>query len=535
MTFKPARLPIKNLADFGLGLNDQLQASEIRDSELSDCENVSVDEGVLKSAPGFARWDNGNNPGPYWGVYAFKKSDGTLNTIRQRKDVLEYAIDGGEDWVACTLPATGSPAATVSLTQKHPTFCTLNDICVFANGQVVMYSSDGITWTNKTDLIYGGDIPDIVFNSGRNRLLYTVNSKSLIWWSEINSPLVVGVDSWQYIDPNAGQALVGLALTPQGSLLCFKEGGVYELDDITSGMVGVNFIGSAKCSSHHTICTTKHSVIFGSWGDLVSEYVSGVIRNISGNITIIGRNNSVKENLFCAAYYNDKYRISIPNADVSADYNAQEYVFDLSKLRDDPYQPYVITRNTRYYGCYGIEDAIFDYGRDITLYVGDSRPETTSGSPATYDNDLFAFVNDYREPYFTQGLDGEAQYCYAVTKFFTENLPFYVKRYKKLFANLKVDQDLTVTFSYRFAPYGSWTDYQVMFSASELDMTYDDGSVGVFSEGYGFSDEILGDSFIDIENSDKPKGIQFKISWSSINDVTIYGLAYNFRPKQKFK
>jgi hypothetical protein len=74
-----------------------------------------------------------------------------------------------------------------------------------------------------------------------------------------------------------------------------------------------------------------------------------------------------------------------------------------------------------------------------------------------------------------------------------------------------------------------------MFSASELDMTYDDGSVGVFSEGYGFSDEILGDSFIDIENSDKPKGIQFKISWSSINDVTIYGLAYNFRPKQKFK
>jgi hypothetical protein len=40
---------------------------------------------------------------------------------------------------------------------------------------------------------------------------------------------------------------------------------------------------------------------------------------------------------------------------------------------------------------------------------------------------------------------------------------------------------------------------------------------------------------VDIENNEKPRGIQFKVSVTSIQDVTNFGMAYQFRPKIKFK
>jgi len=63
----------------------------------------------------------------------------------------------------------------------------------------------------------------------------------------------------------------------------------------------------------------------------------------------------------------------------------------------------------------------------------------------------------------------------------------------------------------------------------------EDGSSGGFSEGYGFSAEGAIKDFMDIENTEKPRGIQFKITTSRINDIIFLGLAYSFRPKPRFK
>ena len=91
---------VHQVNSFGLGMNDILDPSVIADQEISDCENFSVDEDVLTTAPGYILWDDApqSHPGPYWGGFMFKKSDGYMVDIRQRKGILEYSIDGGNTW-----------------------------------------------------------------------------------------------------------------------------------------------------------------------------------------------------------------------------------------------------------------------------------------------------------------------------------------------------------------------------------------------------------------------------------------------------
>jgi len=538
MTFKQIQKPIHDLPTFRFGLADRQSPDEINDFEMADCENVSVEEDSAMSAPGYMLWDSApqSHPGPYWGGFLFTRSDGWVIDVRQRRGTLEYSGDGIEEWIECTLPTAGSPATTVELTQCQPTFAQLNDILIWTNGyDSVMSSIDGITWTLEPTIPKS----KVVFNNGMNRLLYLAQPDSpyRFDWSGINDPLTIGASSYQLVDPNNNGIILGAASTPDGATLVFKQNAIYNIAEfVDDGIIDIQYVGSARPVGHHTIQTTENSVIFALWGDgFIAEYIGGNIRTIAGKIDITGRNNSLRMELFTSAYYNGKYHLSMPDSNISNDYNSQEYIIYKNLMRDDPYQPYVITRNRRYIGCYWIEDTEFDYGRDITLYIGDSRPLTTSGSPAAYDNTLFAWVNDFREISWGEGLDNQPQDCFFTTKYFTENVPYYTKRFKKLFSNFKVTNDLTVTLSYRFLPYGTWTDKEVTMTANELDMIYDDLTEGGLSEGYSFADDTLGNVFIDIENSDKPNGIQFKVSWSQVSDVQLYGMAYQFRMKPKFK
>ena len=534
MAFKPVRKNTQNLPSFRYGMNTQQQSDEISDFEMADCENISIASDSVMSAPGYVSSDASSNEGAYWGIYSFIKSTGVLVNIRQRKGILEYADNGGTTWVACTLPTVGSPAATVSLNQVQPTFATMNNICVFANGQVVMYSTDGHTWTNKTNLMVTG-IPDIVFNGGKNRLIYAFKNSSEIWWSEINDPLNVLVASWQYIDPNAGNNLVGLGLTPTGSILVLKSNGVYEIDDVTSGMVGVNFVGKAECINHHTVCTTKQSVIWMG-NSAIYEFIGGFIRNIAGKINWNGRNDCPLSSSYATAvYYNGKYRLSMPDADISQGYNSQEYVIDLNLPRDDMTQPYAITRNRRYFGCYGVEDFTFNTGRTIKLYAGDSRTGTY-GSPATYYSN-FCFINDSRDTDLTQGLAGEVQDCWFITKFFTNNIPFFIKKFKKAMSQFQITNDTKFTLGYRFTPNGIFTAVGSSFTTSDIDWIFDDNSSGHWDDGFGFVDNVslLGTFTTRLENEEQPRGTQFKVSWSQVSDVTLLGLAYEYTSKNKFK
>lgn len=536
MAIVPQPFKIHSLPEFSMGLNNALSPDEIMDNEMADCENFEIDEFHAKTAAGYVGWDNNPQAGPFWGIYQFKKSDGTQTLIRQRQGILEYDSDDAGTWVACTLPTTGSPAHSITLPQNQPTFVTLNDTVLYSDGSTyVLSSTDGITWTNRTGTPPSGLPAGILMNNGKNRVLFLIKNTSEIWWSEINTPLSVLSTSWQFINPNDGEKIVGGCLTPQGSTYIFKEKMIYEVDDITLGMVAVNQIGEGYPTNHHSIAVTNDSVLFVSMDSCVKQIIGGSIRNITGRITPVGRNSITNVNLITAVYSFNKYRVSMPDKiyDETEAYNAQEYIVYLNMQRNDPVQPYPITRNRRFIGCYGME--LYDDGsyRSIVCYIGDSR-STIGGSPAVNYAE-FAYINEIRDPGAVQGLDGSSQSCYLVTKYFTEKIPYHVKKYKKLFYQLNIQQDTSVIISYRFDPYDSWTDIINNVSLPDIQITYDDGDYGDFDEGFGFAGQGIVKNFIPLENTEKPRGIQFKISVDTTNDITELNLAYQFLAKTKFR
>jgi len=530
--FKGNPYKIKNIPNLAMGLNDQLEPGEILDNEMADCENYSVDEASIRTAPGYVGYQSVVQTSKHWGIFHARFSNGTQRLIRQTGTKLQYD-DGTGTWTDCTLPTAGSPSEAISLPENQPTFVMLNDKILYSDGATYTLSStDGITWTIPTTGSPAEELPKgILVNSGKNRIYFIELSSSKIWFSEINDPLTVLADSWEYIDPNNGQNNRGAIVAPSGALLLFKEKSFYELDDVSTGMVGVNPLGQVKLASHHTLAATENSVMLMAV-DGIYEY-AGTMQKISGRIKSTGRNNVQNWNLATAAYANGEYRVSIPDADVSQNYNAQEYVVHKHIYRTDPEQPYVITRNRRYFGCYGVEYKTTSSLRRVRLYAGFSTT-FSEGSPAET-NCNFVYINIYKDSTITQGLNGAAQSGYFTTKYFTENIPYFVKKFKKFFYELSITQDTTITLSCRFSPNAQWTDISVDAETGDIEWTFSDGTTGGFDEEYGWASESIGRDFVDIENAEKPRGIQFKITTSSINDIIFYGFAFSFRSKLKFK
>lgn len=522
----------RNLPSFRLGMNTLQDQMEISDLELADSENWSVDEDALLSSPGYVLYGT-QSAAPYWGIFQFVKSDGTLVLLRQRKNTIEYDSDGAGTFITCTLPTSGSPATTVSLTETPCTFAQLNDIVVWGNGvDTMMSSTDGITWTLRAGLPISN-----VFNNGKNRLVYFDQStnKFRIDWSDINTPLTVGASSYAVVDPNNGWGVVGMAKTPIGSTLLFTEGALYEVSDyVDDGIVDINMVAdNVRLSSHQSIVTTEYSVIFHAY-DGIYEYINGAVRKISGRISPTGRNYITNLKLVCAGYINGVVYMSTPDANVSQDYNSQEWMIFIRLGRDDPIQPYVIMRNRRYFGCYGREyyidgDAEFD-----TLYAGESRSGTYGSPVSTYNT--FCYINAYRDSENDQGLGGDEQESYFITKFFTENAAYYAKRYKKLFTQFELQNSVNVTIAYRLQPYGEWTEVgRTLTPTAELNFLLEDDNTGGFSQGFGFSQQELGNSTVDLEQPNEPRGIQFKITTSQVNDVRLYGMAYKYQVRTNFR
>lgn len=538
-----AKYKIKNIPSLRFGLNNAMEPSEINDAEMAECENFSVDETSMITAYGYIASDANPLAGPYYAIFEFKKSNGDAVLIRQRQDKLEYSSNVGTffgtGWTECTLPQAGSPAENIALTQTTPTFAVLNDTILFSNGtDSVMSSTDGITWAVPTCGSPAEELPKAhyLICNGYNRVIFarTDASPSVIWWSDINDPTTVDTASYQYIAPNDGGRITGIGRAPTGALILFKDQAVYSIDDITLGMTAVNYIGAMKLSNHHTVCTTEDSILCMGW-DGIYEISSAGIKHVSGRIKTKDENLIFTSTLFRAIYFKNDYHVAMPDKDVSQSYNSQEYVLSKNLRRDDEVQPYVITRNRRYFGCYGHVDHFIDSTgyRQGAIFVGDSQGAT--GSPPS-GGTLFSWINAYRQSGFTQGLNGAAQSTYFATKYFTENVAFFVKRFKKLFVMLKVENDTSVTLSYRFLPYGAWTtDSQQTVTVADLELDYGDESDGNFSEGYGFYLRETSEIFDDIEQSGPSRGIQFKIATNQVNDAYILSLAYKYLVKINFR
>jgi hypothetical protein len=318
----------------------------------------------------------------------------------------------------------------------------------------------------------------------------------------------------------------------------FKDEFVYEITNITYGFADVGIAARTKLADHKTIATTEDSVIFCGY-DGPYEYIGGRVRYLFGEVKKKDRNFTLRNVGFVAAYFFRKYYLALPDANVSSLYNSQEYIIDRNLPGPSQNQPYAITRNRRYVGCYGIEDETGSIGptlRAVSLYYGDSRIST--GSPAT-GGTIYGYINSFEltsAEGYTQGLNGEAQDCYFTTKFFTNDEFYYEKKYRKFYFSAKSEETVNFTVSYRFDPYESFQSATVTSEGVTLEWEYDDGSTGGWAEGFDWAFTGISHNFVDVENSsDTPRGIQFKISWSTVEPVEIIDLSFNFRPKNKYR
>jgi hypothetical protein len=506
------RYEIKSIPNLRGGLNDADDPAEIGENEMADCENYEVTDKSVRTAGGYVLYDENPQVGPFWGGLEISLSSGTQRIVRQRGSILEYD-DGAGNWTACTLPTAGSPAATVVLSQVPNSMVQMNDIALWSNGfDVVMSSADGgITWVLQSSLPKS----KILFDNGLNRIVFLAQPAS-------------PAANFQFIGKNDGQDIVDAVLLPTGGMILFKTYRFYGFSDISQNMIGVDPLGEAPCVPH-TAKATENSVIWAGH-DGIYEYGAAGVKRISGKITRSGRNYITTTSKMCAVYHNSRYRLSMPNG--SGTYNAQEYIVHRNLPTGDPEAPYVITRNVRYIGCYIREQRRQNGVLRARVYFGDSRP--SSGSPATTYS-TFAWINDEHDPDVIQGLGGAAQSAYYVTKFFNEKRPFFIKRYVRKFLDMICDQNFTFTLSYRFDPYASWTDVNLTLTASDLEILYEDGNSGPFSEGYAFSYAATSQLFADLERIGDPRGVQFKVSTNTINDVTILGSGYKYLVNSNFR
>lgn len=509
------RYKIRNIPNQSGGLHDSADPTEIEDNEMASCENFEVDDKTIKTSPGYVIYDAAPVADRYWGGYHARFSSGTQRLIRQRGTTLEYD-NGSGTWTNCTLPTASSPAVTVILSQIKCSFEMLNDVILWSNGfDVVMSSTDGITWTLRSSLPKSRKL----LHNGLNRILYLDQPSvpSRIDWSDINDPLTVGASNFQFIGKNDGDEIVDASITPRGGLFINKTTRFYSISDVTEGTVSVDPLGYAPCV-RGTAKATENSIIWTGPSGEIYEYTDQV-RVISGNIA---RNNSVTNiSIMCAEYFNGKYRLSVPEG--SNAYNSIEYVVNRKLLTGKIENPYVITKNRRYIGCYIIEERNVSNTRRTRLYFG-----------ASLYSAIFAYINDFRDSSVTQGLNGGVQTCSFSTKFFQENDPYFLKRYVKSFIDCFVEQETNFTLSYRFDKNAAWVDVQETASGEDLDLIYDDGNSGGFSEGYSFSGLATNKIFRALEKAQDPYGIQLKVTISTNKDVTFYGLGYMFLVKPNF-
>ena len=516
-----ANYKLRDIPHLRTGLNNKYDSSEIANTDMADCENIEVDTRSIRNAGGYV--DYGGATGPFYGGFHAKFENGANKLIRQRGTILEYD-NGGGTWTACT-DATGLTAIPCS-------FAMLNDTILWSNGtDSVLQSIDGITWTVATNGSPAESLPKakVLFNNGKNRILYMAipTEPSKVYWSDINQPTTINAVSYQFIGKNDGQEIMDAVLLPNGSMLLLKTQRFYQISDITSDLIAVDPIGEAPCV-RYTAMATENSVLWAGPDGSIYEFDGARANIITDNIQYqaISQPDTMR-----GVYHNYKYRLAVPNG--SDSYNSIEYVVDRRIRTESILNPYVITKNSRFIGCYIKEDREVSGVRRTRLYFGDGGSPDV-GSPAESPS-TFVYINDIHDTGITQGLNGVAQTCTFTTKFFTEDVPFFVKRYTKYFSQVKSSTDQEITLSYRFDSFAAYTEVVITSEASDLDFLLEDGSFGGFSDGFSFSYEVTENIFKSLETTGADvRGIQFKITWSSIKDVEILSQAYKFMQKPNF-
>lgn len=497
---------IKSLPHFGAGINNNDDPTEIEDYQLASSKNFEINEKVLRTAAGHV--DYGSETGnAIWGAFEGRKEDGHHILVRQLDTRLQYD-NGSGVWTDCT-GATG-------LTEERCTFAMLNNIILWSNGtDVVRSSEDGKAWIEQNAL------PKVrkIMHNGLNRMLYVWNPKvpSKIEWSNINDPLTVDASSYQFIGKNDGEQVLDCAITEKGGLYIFKTTNVYAIGDVTFDMIGIDPIGSIPYIPFTAVATNNSVIVTGFDG--IYEIVGGTITHISKNLKRIDTevNNTDTP---VATYFKNKYRVSLP---ISSQTNDSEIIVDRKQPTGDGFNPYAIMKNERTIGAYVQEQTDAGNSMRYRCYVGGS----TSGS--------FGWINADHDQGVQQGIYGNPQTSEIETKFFKEDVPFYIKRYLRYFINAVVKQQSTIHVCYRFDPVGAYICSDLLLETGEFDWNHSiTKTSGPWSGGFGFNAPLEDDKFISLEKYGVPRGIQFKVSTTTTKDVIILSQSFKFLIKPNY-
>lgn len=488
------------------GLNDKQSPYAISDFEAADLENVLIGAKIMQSRQGYVTHGITSGSGPIYNAIDYRKSDGTNIEIRQRETAIEKLNTANNTWEALSLPITLTAGYKVN-------FQILNNLLLIANGIDSDLSFDGTTVTERSTL------PKAKYQIIIDNRIVKLTDAGVVWFSEINDPLTYDALSFINIDPNNAAIGKGLGET-NGQVIVFKQNKKYTLTQLVGGTV-IPMDGDISTVSHYSIISTGSTLIFLGANGWYEIRGSGTYL-ISGHINFDNLDKSRLINAH-AVFFNDRYRCFVTESGSS--YNNLEYVI-YTHLRT-PFEdnPYPITKNRGLYGqCYY---KTLRSNQEL-IYFGESR--STSGSPATNYSDVYEMFNGYSD-------NGSAIAAYFTSKLFDHGVPYFSKRYKRLYTRIINQAGLVYYVAYRFSTTAGWSEQALSISETVLSWLLDDSSeTDIWYEDIDWVFEGSEDEYTPISNTGRPKTIQFRnrINSDAAQGQWVYQ-AMRLRVRDKFK
>ena len=488
------------------GLNDKYSPYAIHDLESAGLENVIIGANIIQTRPGYSTHGTTSGVGPILNAIDYRKSDGTNIEIRQRAATIEKLDTNTDTWTALSLPIT--------LTSGYKcNFQVLNNLLLISNGIDSDLSYDGTTVTERSTL------PKTPYQIVMQNRIVKLTSAGILWFSDTNDPLTYDALSFINVDPNNAAMGVGVGEL-NGQVVAFKQNKKYSVTQLVGGTV-VPLDGDVSTVSHFSIVSTGSTLIFLSSNGWY-EIRGSSTEPISGHITFDTLDKSRLQNAH-AIFYDNRYRCFVTESGNS--YNNLEYVFH-THLRTPFFDNlYPVTKNRGLNGyCYY---KTLRTGQE-TLYFGESR--SSSGSPVTNHSDVYQMFSGFTD-------NGTAVEAYFTSKLFDNGVPYFSKRYRRLYTRIINATGLTYYVAYRFSTTAGWNEQALSIAETALTWVMDDASeITEWSEGIDWPFEGAEDDYTPLSNTGRPKTIQFRnrISSSVAQGQWIYQ-AYRLRVRDKFK
>ena len=293
------------------GLNTKASNFALKDNESPDCQNVyfGIDGGFAKRK-GFAQLDDHplNSTADVTGVYQYTQKDGDTYLIETAGNKVGFSTSFST--VSWSDHITGNLTITPEALFD---FDTLNDVCVFTNGE-----DPPMQWTGSGNAEHIVDVPTNLTKAKwvttfENRMffgnVYTdTDMPSRIYWSALKDPTSWNALDYLDISTDDGEEIMGMEVLAD-RLVVFKESSVFNV--LYTGDPDIPFVvgqsgSSAGAASGYTIKPVGAGLVYMSYDGLYlyDGMYSGKISYNVDTIFVTGMNRG-EMGKFVAETYDD--------------------------------------------------------------------------------------------------------------------------------------------------------------------------------------------------------------------------------------